>query len=102
MRVGQVIRSEDVSGVSGTGHVADWAEFDDKSVVIRWRGKYSTTELLPSLKVAEKIHGHGGRTAFSVTASSRLSDAEGSRRNCYGDSGGGVFYFGAAPYSDFT
>lgn len=60
-------RNEDVSNTSGTGHVAEIAEFDDGSVVVRWMtssnatGVASTTTF-NSLQDLLKVHGHEGRT----------------------------------------
>jgi hypothetical protein len=36
MRLYHLCRKEDISGTSGTGHVAELAEFDDGTVVVRW------------------------------------------------------------------
>ena len=36
MRIFSLVRHEDVSGVSGTGRVADGVEFNDGTVVLRW------------------------------------------------------------------
>jgi len=57
-------RNEDVSGVSGTGVVAEGVEFSDGTVVIRWRGEYSSTVIWPDLRHVEVIHGHDGRTVI--------------------------------------
>ena len=56
-------RSEDVSGVSGTGRVCEGVQFHDGQVVISWFGKYHSVEVWPSIEAAIAIHGHGGRTA---------------------------------------
>jgi hypothetical protein len=55
-------RVVDVSGVSGTGDVADGVVFPDGSVAIRWRGELASTSVWSSLDVAEAVHGHGGAT----------------------------------------
>jgi len=36
-------RDEDVSGVSGTGVVAEGVVFSDGAVVVRWLGKHAST-----------------------------------------------------------
>lgn len=60
-----MIRDEDVSGVSGTGPVAQVVEFDSGEVAVSF---YPFTADVPnvivyhSIEDAEKIHGHGGRT----------------------------------------
>lgn len=55
-------RAEDVSGVSGTGHVADGTEFPDGTVAVRWRGVHPTTALHRDMASVEFIHLHGGKT----------------------------------------
>lgn len=55
-------RDHDVSGVSGTGTVADGVQFPDGSVAIRWRGQRPSTVVWASLADALHVHGHGGAT----------------------------------------
>ena len=57
-------RDEDVSGVSGTGVVAEGAVFSDGTVVVRWLGKQASTTVWSSIDsmIAIAINGHGGRT----------------------------------------
>jgi hypothetical protein len=55
-------RTEDVSGVSGTGYVAEGIEFGDGSVAIRWVGDHPSTAVWDSIEDAIQIHGHGGKT----------------------------------------
>ena len=58
-----LVRGEDVSGVSGTGTVADGVEFPDLTVARRWRGTTSSTVIYDGgIGAVEKIHGHDGRT----------------------------------------
>lgn len=57
-----VYRHHDVSGVSGTGVVADGIEFPDGRVAMRWRGEDGSTVIHDSIQTVEKIHGHGGNT----------------------------------------
>lgn len=56
-------RAEDVSGVSGTGDVAEGVEFTDGTVALRWRSETASTVLWDRLDDAEAVHGHDGRTA---------------------------------------
>jgi hypothetical protein len=58
-----LIRHEDVTGVSGTGFVAEGVEFSDGIVVVRWRGAHATTTVHESFASVEAIHLHGGRTS---------------------------------------
>lgn len=55
-------RDTDVSGVSGTGTVADGVVFPDGVAVIRWRGDRQSTVVWPSIEDVEAIHGHNGAT----------------------------------------
>ena len=62
MRRAQRQRDHDVSGVSGTGTVADGVVFPDGTTVIRWRGGRQSTVVWPGIDDVEAIHGHGGAT----------------------------------------
>lgn len=55
-------RAEDVSGVSGTGIVADGVVFPDGKAILNWRTSGGSTAIYPSIEALEKIHGHEGRT----------------------------------------
>ena len=55
-------RLEDISGVSGTGRVAEGVLFHDGQYVISWFGQYHTVEVGPSINTMIKVHGHQGRT----------------------------------------
>jgi hypothetical protein len=56
-------RSIDVTGVSGTGTVAEGVEFSDGLVALRWIvGKHRSTVILESIKSVQAIHGHNGAT----------------------------------------
>ena len=55
-------RSEDVSGNSGTGRIANGVQFPDGVCVIRWIGKTPTTTIYNNIKHLEQLHGHEGKT----------------------------------------
>lgn len=55
-------RSEDVSGVSGVGKIAEGIVFHDGQVVLSWFGQHHTIEICPSIDDVIDIHGHDGRT----------------------------------------
>ena len=61
-RTFQLHRDHDVSGLSGTGVVADGVTFPDGVTVIRWRGERQSTVVWPSVDDVVAIHGHGGAT----------------------------------------
>lgn len=59
MKRGYLEREADVSGVTGTGNVAELVIASDGRVVIFW----PTGEgVWPNLEEAMKVHGHGGKT----------------------------------------
>lgn len=63
MRRFELHRTEDMSGVSGVGVVAEGVEFSDASAVIHWFGEWPTTTVHPEGIVSiNAIHGHNGRT----------------------------------------
>ncbi|MGZ0231156.1 hypothetical protein [Streptomyces sp. CPS1] len=55
-------RNHDVTGVSGTGRVADGILWSDGTVSIRWLGDRPSTVFWDDLAHAEHVHGHGGHT----------------------------------------
>lgn len=64
-------RTEDVSKTSGTGNVAEIAEFDDKTVAVRWLAStndtgVASTTIFNSLEDLLKVHGHEGRTVAQL------------------------------------
>lgn len=63
MRRFHLQRDTDVSGVSGTGKVAEGVLFSDGAVALRWvTGDYRSTVCWCSIRGVEAIHGHGGAT----------------------------------------
>ena len=57
-----LIRDEDLTGVSGTGVVAEGIIFTSGEVVIHWLREPFSMGLYQSLEDVIFIHGHGGRT----------------------------------------
>lgn len=62
MRRFELTRSEDVSGVSGTGDVAEGVVFSNGKVVIAWTRVPSSIDVYDSVADLLAIHGHGGLT----------------------------------------
>lgn len=62
MRTFKTVRTEDISGVSGTGVVTEGVQFTDGTVVIRWLTDTASTGVYASIEDMIKIHGHGGAT----------------------------------------
>lgn len=55
-------RNEDVSGMSGTGIVAEGVQFTDGTVAVRWRSMMASHVIYPNVHAAKHILGHGGAT----------------------------------------
>lgn len=57
-------RDEDVSGVSGTGAVADGVEFSSGVVALTWGGGWPTSVVFHERGIESvlHVHGHGGST----------------------------------------
>jgi hypothetical protein len=55
-------RDVDVSGVSGTGVVAEGVVFTDGTAVLRWTVEYKSTAVYNSVGELISVHGHGGST----------------------------------------
>lgn len=55
-------RNHDVTGISGTGRVADGILWPDDTVSIRWTGDRPSTVFWHSIANALHVHGHGGHT----------------------------------------
>lgn len=64
MRAFRLIRDEDVTGVSGTGVVAEGVEFTDGVVALRWLTDWPTSVVFHDrgAEAVEHVHGHNGRT----------------------------------------
>lgn len=58
----QLQRDVDVSGISGTGIVADGVVFPDGTAAMHWRGEFCSTAIYKSIEELEHIHGHEGAT----------------------------------------
>ncbi len=57
-----LLRTEDESGVSGTGWVAEGTVFSNGWVVLLWLSEIPSVGIYPSLQAVEHIHGHRGKT----------------------------------------
>lgn len=62
MRRFNVVRTEDVSGTSGVGVVAEGVEFSNGQVVVHWLSQLESLEIPSNMKVWDAIHSHGGKT----------------------------------------
>ncbi len=58
-----LLRNEDITGISGTGAVAEGCIFTDTNeVVLHWYGEHSSTNIYHSIDDLIFLHGHEGRT----------------------------------------
>lgn len=68
-----LVRTEDVTGISGLGRVAEGIQFSDNTVVLRWlapylaathveRGVKPTTVMHADIQSVIALHGHNGAT----------------------------------------
>lgn len=60
----QLLRYVDVSGVSGTGPVAEGIQFTDGTVTLRWYGEWPTTSTWHRIDDLIAVHGHNGATVI--------------------------------------
>lgn len=57
----QFVRSEDVSGVSGTGVVGEGVEFSCGKIAFTWLSGLGVVSVYDNIKTFIAIHGHEGR-----------------------------------------
>jgi hypothetical protein len=55
-------RTEDVSGTSGIGVVAEGVQFENGKCVISWINKHTSIAIYENIEELIAIHGHEGRT----------------------------------------
>lgn len=62
-------RDADVSGVSGTGPVAEGVEFSDGTVALRWLSAWPTSVVFHDrgIEAVRAVHGHSGATRIVYT-----------------------------------
>lgn len=77
LRILELVRLEDPTGVSGTGVVAYGVEFPDGHIVLRWATEVNSTVLYDSEEDLIFIHGHGGATQLRVRTELLLTDQGG-------------------------
>lgn len=62
MRRFHLVRDQDVTGVSGTGIVAQGVRFETGWVALTWLTEITSMAFYPSIGNVEHIHGHNGTT----------------------------------------
>lgn len=55
-------RITDISGISGTGIVAEGVVFNDGAVVINWLTEFRSIVIWTKIEDVIAVHGHGGNT----------------------------------------
>lgn len=65
MKTFKLIRNEDLTGVSGTGEVAEGVIFYNGWVSMVWKTTINSLVFYPSIENVIKIHGHDGRTTIA-------------------------------------
>lgn len=84
MRMFALHRHADVTGLSGTGVVAEGVQFSDGTVVLRWlpAGTTRPTRVRPTTTVhddidsVEALHGHDGKTVIVWLAQPAAPDLD--------------------------
>lgn len=72
MRTFELHRDVDVSGISGTGLVAEGVEWADGTVALRWLTEdLATTVIHRSIETVERLHCHQGSSRIEWTGSPR-------------------------------
>lgn len=62
MRLFELHRDIDSSGVSGVGVVAQGVQFDSGQCAMTWLTQWNSVAVYPDLETLEAIHGHNGNT----------------------------------------
>lgn len=62
MKTFKLVRNIDVSGVSGTGIVAEGVQFHDGQCVLSWFGRFHSITVWPNIDDVISVHGHEGAT----------------------------------------
>lgn len=62
VRLFELHRDRDETGVSGTGVVVEGVEFTDGTIALRWCSDTASTGIYAGIDDAMTIHGHNGAT----------------------------------------
>ena len=62
MRLFVLRRTDDESGISGIGDVAEGVEFSNGKCALCWTTQYRSVAVYDSIRELESIHGHEGKT----------------------------------------
>ncbi len=100
-RIFELHRDTDVSGVSGTGKVAEGVIFSDGEVALHWSGEWPTTTAHPKgIESVRAVHGHNGATRVVFYEASyrlaRIAEAHSKQVDEHGGTWGGCSECGYA------
>lgn len=62
MKIFYLNRTEDESGISGTGRIAQGFIFDNGKVALTWLSEHPSVTIYDNIGEVHAIHGHGGKT----------------------------------------
>lgn len=57
-----LLRDDDISGISGTGIVAEGVILNSGKVILEWIKEPSSINIFNSIEDLEDVHGHNGAT----------------------------------------
>ncbi len=66
-----LVRTEDVSGTSGIGTVAEGVIFTNGWCALHWLTKHTSVAFYPSIEELNAIHGHDGKTKIVLSSESK-------------------------------
>lgn len=59
-----LVRNHDISGVSGTGVVAEGVMFSTSKAVLNWLNGVQSVDVYDSIEDLQTVHGHNGATVI--------------------------------------
>lgn len=62
MRRFHLDRTQDATGVSGTGRIAEGVQFHDGQCALKWLTSVNSVAIYPDIYAVNTIHGHDGQT----------------------------------------
>lgn len=80
----RLVRDEDITGISGDGHVVDGVEFVDGYVALRWRRPPNSIGIYGSMEDVIAIHGHDGATRVEYLDPPNLTNPDALALSDYG------------------
>jgi len=85
MKLFELRRREDESGISGTGTVAQGVIFDNGWCALTWLTEHTSVAFYTSIAEVTAIHGHGGKTKVVQIADCDMAKVNPLCANCAQD-----------------